>query len=105
MLATTIDALRARAGTLAARFAASHDARVVELASTTGGGALPLATIPSLGIAFRSPHGDADGFAARLRAGRPPLITLVEDGRVLVDLRTIPPERDDDVAAVLARAS
>jgi L-seryl-tRNA(Ser) seleniumtransferase len=45
----------------------------------------------------------ADELAARLRSSELPIVARVEEGRVLLDLRTVFPEQDDTVAAALAR--
>ena len=42
--------------------------------------------------------------AARLRAGDPPVVARAERGRVVLDLRTVPPEQDGLVADALAAA-
>jgi L-seryl-tRNA(Ser) seleniumtransferase len=70
--------------------------------SILGGGAAPSATLPSCLIALT--HGDlsADEMNARLRSGSPPVIGRVEDGRVLLDLRTVFPDQDANLAAALA---
>jgi L-seryl-tRNA(Ser) seleniumtransferase len=41
---------------------------------------------------------------ARLRAGDPPVVARAERGRVVLDLRTVPPEQDALVAGALAAA-
>lgn len=68
--------------------------------SIVGGGAAPSAVLPTRLIALT--HGDlsSDQLSARLRANNPPVIARVEEGRVLLDLRTVFPEHD----AVLAEA-
>jgi L-seryl-tRNA(Ser) seleniumtransferase len=43
----------------------------------------------------------ADEISARFRASQPPVIARVEEGRVLLDLRTVFPEQDENVIAVL----
>jgi L-seryl-tRNA(Ser) seleniumtransferase len=62
--------------------------------SIIGGGAAPSAVLPTRLIALT--HGDlsADQLSARLRAHNPPVIARVEEGRVLLDLRTVFPEHD-----------
>ena len=52
-------------------------------------------------------HNDlsADQLAARLRGGDPPMIVRVEDGRVLLDLRTVFPEQEADLAGAFVRIS
>jgi L-seryl-tRNA(Ser) seleniumtransferase len=77
-------------------------ASVVSLTGVVGGGALPGVTLPSAGIALDD--ADADGLMARLRAGDPPVIARVEDGRVLVDLRTVPPSQDAELVDLLLAA-
>jgi L-seryl-tRNA(Ser) seleniumtransferase len=47
----------------------------------------------------------ADELAARLRAADPPIIARVEEGRVLLDLRTVFPEQDDLVAGALGHTA
>jgi L-seryl-tRNA(Ser) seleniumtransferase len=43
----------------------------------------------------------ADAMAAHLRACDPPVIARVEEGRVLLDLRTVFPEQDELLARAL----
>jgi L-seryl-tRNA(Ser) seleniumtransferase len=44
-------------------------------------------------------------FAERLRLGTPPVVGYVDGDRALLDLRSLPPSADDDLAgAVLAVA-
>ncbi len=102
-IATPVDELRARADALAA---AAGDARVTACAmdATIGGGSLPGETLPSAGLAIEAPGRAADALLAALRAGDPPVIARAEDGRVVLDLRTVPAGRDEVVAAAVARA-
>lgn len=58
-----------------------------------GGGSTPGQTIPSLAVSLRSTVG-ANALAKRFRAFRPPIIGRVENEDFLVDLRTIPAEKD-----------
>jgi L-seryl-tRNA(Ser) seleniumtransferase len=103
MLAATLDALQARAEALRARLN-GLDLRVERTEGYVGGGALPLQPLASIALTWRPSRGDANAAAARLRNGAPPLVARVEGERVLIDLRTIPPERDEDLAAVLRDA-
>ena len=68
--------------------------------SVIGGGAAPSAVLPTRLIALTHSHLSADELNARLRAHTPPVIARVEEGRVLLDLRTVFPEQD----AVLVEA-
>ncbi len=72
---------------------------VVDGESVVGGGAAPGAKLPTRLVAITAAHRSADELAARLRGGEPPVIARVEEGRVLLDLRTVSPHED----AVLAR--
>jgi L-seryl-tRNA(Ser) seleniumtransferase len=62
--------------------------------SVIGGGAAPSAVLPTRLIALTHTDLSADDLSARLRANTPPVVARVEEGRVLVDLRTVFPEQD-----------
>jgi L-seryl-tRNA(Ser) seleniumtransferase len=47
---------------------------------------------------------DADALAARLRRADPPVMARIEDGRVLLDPRTVLPGEDAAVVAALRGA-
>ena len=103
MLATPPDALRARAAAIGARLG-DLDLDVRDVNGFAGGGTLPLASLASVALAWRPGNGGVDAAAARLRRGTPPVVARVEGDRVLIDLRTIPPERDGDLATALEAA-
>ena len=90
--------LEARASALAA--AVGGTARRTE--ATFGGGALPGLTIASAGVALAS--GRADEVARALRSGTPAVIGHINDGRVVLDLRTVEPERDRELATAVRAA-
>jgi L-seryl-tRNA(Ser) seleniumtransferase len=58
-----------------------------------GGGAAPSAVLPTSLIALTHSNLGADDLNTRLRNNTPSIIARVEDGRVLLDLRTVFPER------------
>jgi L-seryl-tRNA(Ser) seleniumtransferase len=62
-------------------------AKVMEGRSTIGGGSLPGTTLPTWWVALTVPSPDALG--NRLRQGEPPVITRIEDDRLLLDPRTV----------------
>lgn len=103
MLAASHAALRERAEALRARLD-GLDVATVETEGYVGGGSLPVVPLPSIALSWRPQRGAANAAAARLRHGAPPLIARAEEDRVVIDLRTIPPERDADVAAALDAA-
>ncbi|MBA2756464.1 MAG: L-seryl-tRNA(Sec) selenium transferase [Chloroflexi bacterium] len=103
MIATPVAALRVRAEVVATRI--GEAAEVVELRSTVGGGSLPGETLPSVGVALSvGARGSATRLMAALRQGAPIVIGRIEDGRVVLDLRTVEPGRDDELAAAVATA-
>jgi L-seryl-tRNA(Ser) seleniumtransferase len=69
--------------------------------SVIGGGAAPSAVLPTKLLAVTRDGLSADEISARLRASEPPVIVRVEEGRVLLDLRTVFPEQDENVIAAL----
>ncbi len=99
MIATTPDALRERAERLCARVGGAVE--MVDLRSTVGGGSLPGETLPSVGLRLSGPS--AVGVLAALRREDPPVIGRIEDGRVVLDLRTVDPQSDDALARTIER--
>jgi L-seryl-tRNA(Ser) seleniumtransferase len=101
MLAADVAGLRERARVLAERLtAAGVDALVVDAAARVGGGGAPEHPLPSAAVSL-----PAD-FAAALRRGSPPVVGYVEGGRTLLNLRSLLPSADADLAgAVLAAAA
>jgi L-seryl-tRNA(Ser) seleniumtransferase len=97
-LTADVDTLRRRADAIVREIA--DRAQVVETDASVGGGAFPTAKIPSIGIAI---DGKADAIERALRTGDPPVIGRVSDGRLLLDVRTMFPEDDPLLAALLRR--
>ena len=85
MLDASPEALAARAEALAADGAGE----VVQAVARVGGGALPLLELTGPAVALSVLGSDAGRLAAALRAGDPPLLARIADGRVLVDPRTL----------------
>jgi L-seryl-tRNA(Ser) seleniumtransferase len=76
---------------------------VIDGESILGGGAAPSSVLPTRLLAVTCGTLSADQLAARLRQSDPPILARVEEGRVLLDLRTVFPEQDSLVAAAFAR--
>lgn len=74
---------------------------VIDGESLIGGGAAPSALLPTRLLAVTCDGLSADEISARLRTSHPPIVTRVEEGRVLLDLRTVFPEQDGAVIAGL----
>jgi L-seryl-tRNA(Ser) seleniumtransferase len=88
MLDEPAEAVRARAAGLAA----ATGGQVEETVARAGGGALPLAEIPSYACALE------EELAAPLRSAEPPVVGIVRDGVLLLDCRTISDDEVDEVA-------
>jgi len=82
------DAARERAE----RLASLTGGAVEETVARVGGGALPLAELPSFACALE------EQLAAPLRGGDPPVVGIVRDGRLLLDCRTLTDDEVDEVA-------
>ena len=74
---------------------------VVESRSVLGGGAAPGSTLPTRALAIKSASMNADELCARLRQWETPIIARVEEGRVLLDLRTVEPIQEEAIVAAL----
>jgi L-seryl-tRNA(Ser) seleniumtransferase len=93
MLREPAGSVRARAE----RLAEAVGGTVEETVARVGGGALPLAELPSFACAVE------EALAAALRGHEPPVVAVVRDGRTLLDCRTLTDgEVDVVVEAVLA---
>ena len=98
MIRQSSDDVRARAERLLASLPAL-DARIVPGESVIGGGATPERRIPTFVIAVCC----ADAVAAerKLRSADPPVVARIEEDRLVLDLRTVFPEEEDDLTAAL----
>ncbi len=99
MATTPLPDLMARAESILRQVtdSAGPDDRIVvtQTEALPGGGTLPRARIPSVGLRLRGDHN------ATLRSLDPPLIARVEEGHTVIDLRTIEPDHDDLVSSGL----
>jgi L-seryl-tRNA(Ser) seleniumtransferase len=94
MLREPAEAVRARA----ARLAELVQGEVEETVARAGGGSLPLTELPSFACAVE------EELAVKLRAGDPPVIAVVRDGRTLLDCRTLTDAEADEVAVAVEAA-
>lgn len=94
MLAEPVSAVRGRAE----RLAELVDGRVEETVGRIGGGALPLAELPSFACAVE------ESLAQPLRSGAPPVVGVIRDGSLLLDCRTLSDADVDEVARVVRAA-
>jgi L-seryl-tRNA(Ser) seleniumtransferase len=106
-LSAEVSELTERAGRLAAACAAAGvDGQAVTSAATVGGGGAPGVTLPSAALSL--PAGLAPGLRAGpdARHGRvTAVVGRIENGRLLLDLRAVPPADDDRLAAAVIAAA
>jgi L-seryl-tRNA(Ser) seleniumtransferase len=94
MLREPPEAVRARA----TRLAELVGGEVEETVAKAGGGALPLTELASFACAVE------EELAAKLRAGDPPVVAVMRDGRTLLDCRTLTDAEAAEAAAAVERA-
>ena len=94
MLDEPLEAVTARAE----RLAGLIGGEVEETVARVGGGALPLAELPSAACAVE------EQLAGELRQGEPPVVGILRDGRLLLDARTLADDEVDEVARAVHRA-
>jgi L-seryl-tRNA(Ser) seleniumtransferase len=94
MLDEGVEAVRDRAG----RLAETVGGTVEETVARVGGGALPLAELPSYACALE------EELAAPLRHGEPAVIGVVRDGKLLLDCRTLRDAELEEIAEAVTRA-
>jgi len=82
----------------AERLAILIGGEVEETVARVGGGALPLAELPSAACAIE------ESLAPLLSLGTPPVVGIVRDGRLLLDARTLTADEVDDVARAVLQA-
>jgi L-seryl-tRNA(Ser) seleniumtransferase len=108
MLGEPATAVRARAEEVfRAAFSdrtSQRGAEVVACTTEVGGGAMPLARVPSYALALRPARGRVEDLARSLRTGPDPVIGRIEAGRLLLDLRTVSREEQPLLAAAIMRA-
>jgi L-seryl-tRNA(Ser) seleniumtransferase len=108
MLQSDPDQLKSRCESLAAALLKELGERVlleiVAENSMVGGGALPLAELPGYAVAISSDRISADQLASRLRASDLPVIGRIQEGRLLLNPRTVLPEQDQQLVAVIIAA-
>jgi len=104
MMRLTKEAIGERAGKMAARIDTPKlKVELLDGESILGGGVAPASVLPTTVLALTCEGVSADELATRLRGSEPPIIARVDEGRVLLDLRTVFPEQEVALAAVIGR--
>jgi len=104
MMRLTKEEIGKRAEAVVARArSAKLQLEIVDGDSVIGGGAAPSSVLPTRLLAVSCEGLSADEFAGQMRGGDPPIVARVEEGRVLLDLRTVFGEQDGAIVKVLQR--
>ena len=77
---------------------------MIRAVARVGGGALPLLELHGPAVALDPGPAGPDVLAAALRAGDPPLVGRIQDGRLLLDPRTLDDAEADAAAEAVAHA-
>lgn len=86
---------------LPATVRAAYQPRLVDGSSAVGGGALPLAPLPTRLLALRPTFCSVSELERRLRCGQPPIIGRIAQDQYLLDFRTVLEREIAEIAAAL----
>jgi L-seryl-tRNA(Ser) seleniumtransferase len=104
MMSLSKEDIGARAESIASRVQSrTVKIEVIDGESVIGGGAAPSSVLSTRLLAVTCTGLSADELSERLRASDLPLIARVEEGRVLLDLRTVFPDQDSLITDALQR--
>ena len=105
MIYLSKDEISGRASRLAERLAARPEisAELRDGQSVMGGGSTPGQSLPTRLVAVTHARRSAQELEALLRRNRPPIIARVERGWLLLDLRTVLEEQDEEIAGAFER--
>lgn len=108
MLTMSADKVRATAEELESRIAtacgSAAGVRVVDSVARAGGGALPMADIPSAAVAITPAGMSVVDLERKLRLGEPAVIARISEDRLLLDARTLLEDELEPVAAAVKTA-
>jgi len=103
MMRLPAEEIRERAEAMRTKLASASrlHTEIISGESLVGGGSAPTSILPTYLLAITAEGLSADELAARLRGHNPPVIARVEEGRVLVDLRTVFEHEEPQVVRAL----
>jgi len=102
MMALSVEEIDRRAKALVNRISAPKlHSEIMDGESVIGGGAAPGSKLPTRVVALTCDGLSADELAARLRTNDTPIIGRVEEGRVLLDLRTVFEQQESAIVSSL----
>ncbi len=103
MLLASEDELKDRAAAFARR--AGDTVTPVKLTSLVGGGSAPEATLPSWGVTVQVDGISEAETERRFRNATPAVIVRVEDNRVVLDMRTVARQEEDELLGIVKAIS
>ena len=106
MMGISLEELENRAGAILERLSSKSsdwDIRIIDGVSVIGGGSAPEAGLPTRLIAIRSSCHSTNQLESELREAEPPVIARVEDDQLLLDLRTVFLDEEDELVRALNR--
>ncbi len=104
MMGMSLEELENRAGAILKRLvsiSSDWDIRIIDGVSVIGGGSAPEAGLPTRLIAIRSSSHSTNQLESELRQTEPPVIARVEDDQLLLDLRTVFQDEEDELVRAL----
>jgi L-seryl-tRNA(Ser) seleniumtransferase len=102
MLRASAEEIEARVHALAGRVAGhGWQVAMVSGSSAIGGGSAPGVQLPTVLLALSRDGESASQTETVLRGLDPPVIARIDHGRVVLDLRTVLPQQDEQLAALL----
>lgn len=103
MMRMSKDDIQARAEALVGQLVGNPRLRaeVIPGESLIGGGTAPTATLPAMLVALTHEAKSAEELQTALRHAETPVVVRVEEGRVLIDLRTVFPAQMAELATTL----
>lgn len=107
MLTTPLKELRQRTELFAARLRTLPEIAAIEVrdeVAYVGGGSLPDVAVPTVVIAVWAKNLSEGELATRLRTGQPAVVGRIQDGKFLLDLRTVFDRQEDDLLGAIAQA-
>jgi L-seryl-tRNA(Ser) seleniumtransferase len=101
MLATDVEGIRRRARAIVDALGHNVTGQLIEGSSTVGGGSAPGSALATVLIAATHATLPATELEALLRHSNPHVVARIQDQRVVIDLRTVMPEQDEQVRRML----
>ncbi len=101
MAHASVDTLRERAASWLQTLGPGLEGSLAPSQSTMGGGSLPEETLPTCALFLSSSHMGCEALSKHFRSQEIPLITRIEEDRVVLDPRSVLPEQDGMVQLYL----